>query len=142
MRAPRISPAAPGLRAMASVAEATARLEHAMVQSYATEDDLRRAFAERTAVLDETIKASRLGVEGRRQSLISLLRRAGESELQGKPVSKAASDNIRTQHDQLIHQQQLLVQQLAAREVVDEDLAAALERYHALKGSALKGSKG
>ncbi len=129
-------------RQAAALAEATARREHAMVQSYATEDDLRRAFAERQAVLDETIKASRLGVEGRRQSLINLLQRAGENELQGKPVPKAASTNIRTQHDQLIHQQQMLVQQLAARELVDEDLAAALERYHTLKGSALKGGKG
>ena len=96
-------------------------------------DDLRRAFGERLAVLDETIKASRLGVAGRRQTLVSLLRRAGEDELHGKAVAKATSNSIRTQHDQLIHQQQMLVQQLAAREVVDEELEAALVRYHALR---------
>lgn len=120
-------------RAQAAIDEAAARRDHAMAQSYATEDDLRRAFGERQAVLDETIKASRLGVEGRRQTLIALLRRAGEAELEGKAVPKATSDGIRTQHEQLIHQQQMLVQQLAARELIDEDLATALERYHALK---------
>ena len=120
-------------RAAAAVAEAAARRDQAMAQSYATEDDLRRAFGERLAVLDETIKASRLGVAGRRQTLVSLLRRAGEDELHGKAVAKATSNSIRTQHDQLIHQQQMLVQQLAAREVVDEELEAALVRYHALR---------
>lgn len=114
-------------------AEAQARRDRAMAESYATEEDLRRAFGERQAVMDETVKASRLGVEGRRQSLVSLLRRAGENELSGKPVPKPMQDNVRIQHDQLLHQQTLLVRQLAERELIDEELAAALERYHALK---------
>lgn len=114
-------------------AEAQARRDRAMAESYATEEDLRRAFGERQAVADETVKASRLGVEGRRQSLVVLLRRAGENELSGKPVPKNLQDNVRIQHDQLLHQQALLKQQLAERELIDEDLAAALERYHAMK---------
>jgi hypothetical protein len=114
-------------------AEAQARRDRAMAESYATEEDLRRAFGERQAVADETIKASQLGVEGRRQSLVVLLRRAGENELSGKPVPKNMQDNVRVQHDQLLHQQALLLQQLAERELIDEDLATALERYHAMK---------
>ncbi|MFE0500798.1 hypothetical protein ACFW0P_08480 [Lysobacter soli] len=117
----------------AAIAEANSRREQAMVESYATEDDLRRAFGERQAVMDEAIKASRLGVVGRRDTLVALLRRAGENELSGKPVPKPAQQNVRIQHDQLIRQQELLVQQLAERETIDEELAAALERYHALK---------
>ncbi|BDU18382.1 hypothetical protein [Lysobacter auxotrophicus] len=117
----------------AAIAEARDRREHAMVESYATEEDLRRAFGERQAVMDESIKASRLGVVGRRDTLVALLRRAGENELAGKPVPLPAQQNVRIQHDQLIRQQELLVQQLAEREVIDEELAAALERYHALK---------
>jgi hypothetical protein len=114
-------------------AEAQARRDRAMAESYATEEDLRRAFGERQAVADETVKASQLGVEGRRQSLVVLLRRAGENELSGKPVPKNMQDNVRIQHDQLLHQQALLKQQLAERELIDEDLATALERYHAMK---------
>lgn len=120
-------------RESAAVAEANSRREQAMVESYATEDDLRRAFGERQAVMDEAIKASRLGVVGRRDTLVALLRRAGENELSGKPVPKPAQQNVRIQHDQLLRQQELLVQQLAEREMIDEELAAALERYHALK---------
>jgi len=117
----------------AAIQEAKDRRDHAMAESYATEDDLRRAFGERQAVMDESIKASRLGIEGRRDTLVALLRRAGENELSGKPVPKPAQQNVRIQHDQLIRQQELLVQQVAEREVIDEELAAALERYHALK---------
>ncbi|HEY5802481.1 MAG TPA: hypothetical protein VIT90_02135 [Lysobacter sp.] len=116
-----------------AAAEVAARRDRAMAESYATEDDLRRAFGERIGVMDETIKASRLGVEGRRQSLISLLGRAGENELSGKPVPKKASDNIQTQHELLLRQRTMLAAQLAERELIDEDLAAALERYHAMK---------
>ncbi|MGO4221702.1 hypothetical protein AB4Y64_07575 [Lysobacter sp. TAF61] len=116
-----------------AAAEVAARRDRAMAESYATEDDLRRAFGERIGVMDETIKASRLGVEGRRQSLISLLSRAGENELSGKPVPKKASDNIQTQHELLLRQRTMLAAQLAERDLIDEDLAAALERYHAMK---------
>ncbi|MFC3552386.1 hypothetical protein ACFOLC_15375 [Lysobacter cavernae] len=123
-------------RQVALAAQAAALRDRAMAESYATEADLRRAFAERIAVMDETVKASRLGVEGRRQSLVSLLSRAGENELASKPVPKAMADNIRGQHDQLLHQQALLGQQQLQREAIDEAQAAALVRYHALKKPA------
>lgn len=123
-------------REAAALAEAAARRDRAMAESYATEADLRRAFGERQAVMDETIKASRLGVEGRRQTLIALLRRAGENELTGKAVPKPALDNVLVQHELLLRQQDMLTQQLAERELIDEELAAALDRYHALKKPA------
>ena len=118
-----------------AAAEVATRRDRAMAESYATEEDLRRAFGERIALMDETIKASRLGVEGRRQSLISLLGRAGETELNGKPVPKKASDNILTQHELLLRQRSMLASQLAERELIDEDLGAALEGYDAMKKS-------
>lgn len=123
-------------REAAALADASARRDRAMAESYATEADLRRAFGERQAVMDETVKASRLGVEGRRQALIALLRQAGENELSSKAVPKTAQNNVRVQHDLLLRQQAALVQQLAEREMIDEELAAALERYHELKKPA------
>ena len=122
-------------RIAAMADEAKARRDIAMAQSYATEADLRRAFQERIAVMDETVKASQLGVEGRRQSLLSLLRKAGEEELNGKPVRGGLSDNIRNQHAELLRQQNILVQQKAERATIDEDLTAALERYNSMKAA-------
>jgi hypothetical protein len=115
--------------------EAKARRDIAMAQSYATEADLRRAFQERIAVMDETVKASQLGVQGRRQSLLSLLRKAGEEELNGKPVRGSLSENIRNQHAELLRQQSILAQQKAERATIDEDLTAALQRYTTMKAA-------
>ncbi|GAB3747175.1 hypothetical protein GCM10028795_09690 [Lysobacter olei] len=120
-------------RATALAAEDQERRERAMVESYATEEELLRAFEHRITLLDETVKASTLGVTGLRQSLVSLLQRAGEAELAGKPVPATLATSIQTQHQQLVRQQALLVRQREDRTAIDAELAAALKRYRELK---------
>ena len=107
--------------------------EHAMAESYATEADLRRAFNDRIALLDDTIKAAQLSIGGLRQSLISLLRQAGEAELAGKPVPANLTGTIRTQHGELMRQQTLLVAHRQDRSEIDAELASALQTYRQLK---------
>jgi hypothetical protein len=107
--------------------------EHAMAESYATEGDLRRAFNERIALLDDTIKAAQLSIGGLRQSLVSLLRRAGESELAGKPVAATLTNTIQTQHAELIRQQSMLVAHRQNRSEIDAELEHALQTYRGLK---------
>jgi len=115
-------------------AEAAAkRRDLAMVESYATEDDLRRAYGERITLVEESLKTSRLGLVNLRQSLLSLLRQAAELELQSKPVGKALGDNIQRQHGDLLRQQAILEQQTRDRRSLGSDLEQALERYRALK---------
>lgn len=125
--------AARAARSAAMAEEAKKRRDHAMAESYSTEEELRNSFQERIILLDETVKASRLGIEGRRQTLLSLLRKAGEAELGNKPVDKSLADNIRHQHDELLRQQDLLKQQLVERSLADEDLATALLRYQSMR---------
>lgn len=120
-------------RSAALAAESRKLRDRAMAESYATEQDLRNSFQERIVLLDETVKASQFGIEGRRQALLSLLRKAGEAELSSKPVGKTLAENIRGQHDELLHQQDVLKQQVLERSLADQDLSAALERYHTLK---------
>ncbi|GAB3100175.1 hypothetical protein GCM10027159_23410 [Lysobacter terrae] len=107
--------------------------EHAMAESYATEADLQRAFNNRIALLDDTIKASQLSIGGLRQSLISLLRQAGEAELAGKPVPANLTGTIRTQHAELMRQQAMLVSHHQDRSAIDAELAHALQTYRELK---------
>lgn len=115
-------------------AEAAAkRRDLAMVESYATEDDLRRAYGERITLVEESLKTSRLGLVNLRQSLLSLLRQAADLELQSKPVRKALGDNIQRQHGDLLRQQAILEQQTQDRRSLGSDLEQALERYRALK---------
>ena len=66
--------AADAARRQAEAAAMEQRRDSAMVESYVTESDLRRAYGERTELLDETLKASTLGLSNLRLSLLSLLR--------------------------------------------------------------------
>lgn len=120
----------------AQAEEARKRQELAMVETYDTEADLRRAYEHRLSLSEGTLKASRMAVDGLRQSLLSLLRRAGEAELMGKPVPKPLAESIRTQHAELARQQQLLAAQQQEAAQVESDFKDALTRYRALKNGA------
>ena len=109
------------------------RRDLAMVESYGTEADLRRAYGERISLLDATIKASQLGVSNLRLSLTSLLNQASDLELSGRPVAPPLLANVRNQHDELQKQQRILAQQQSDRGALDGELADALARYRALK---------
>ncbi len=123
-------------RRQAEIDAMALRRDLAMVESYLTEDDLRRAYGERTELLDESLKASRLGLSNLRLSLLSLLRQAGDKELGGDVVPKRLADSIREQHDQLLRQQQILATQEKDRAALEVELADAVARYRALKQPA------
>jgi hypothetical protein len=110
------------------------RRDLAMVESYATEADLRRAYGERIILVEESIKTSQLGTANLRQSLLNLLRQAAELELHAKPVGKTLADSIQAQHADLLRQQATQVKQLADRASLGSDLEDALGRYRAMKG--------
>lgn len=120
----------------AEVDAARVRRELAMVESYATEAELRVAFQERLDLLDETVKASRLAIDNLRQSLLGLLRQAGDLELAGKPVPAAIATNVATQHRDLRRQQAIMLAQLRERAALGGELDAAMQRYRELKQPA------
>lgn len=117
----------------AAAQAALRRRELAMVDSYATEEDLRKAYGERIVLIDEALKTSHMGVANLRQSVLTLLRQANDLELQSKSVRKPLADNIRAQHHDLLRQQTILEQQTAERASLGEDLEQALTRYRELK---------
>ncbi len=118
---------------LAETEAARLRRDLAMVESYTTEAELRRAFQERVDLLDETVKASRLGVGNLRQSLLGLLRQAGEMELAGKPVPANVAANIANQHRELRRQQAILVTQQRERAALGGEFDTAIARYRELK---------
>ncbi|WP_159016798.1 hypothetical protein [Cognatiluteimonas profundi] len=109
------------------------RRDLAMVESYATEDDLRRAYGERIDLLDDALKTSMLGETNLRLSLVSLLDQASDLELSGKPVPPILIAKLRGQHDELARQTRILGEQQRDRAALDGDLADAVTRYRALK---------
>lgn len=119
----------------AESAAAQKRRDLAMVESYATEDDLRRAYGERITLVEESLKTSRLGMANLRSSLLTLLRQAAELELQSQAVGKVLAGNISSQHNDLLRQQAILQQQLTDRASLGSDLEQALQRYRSLKAA-------
>jgi len=113
--------------------QAHLRREMAMVESYASEGELRRAYQNRLSLSEGTVKASRMGVAGLRQSLLTLLKRAGQTELAGKPVPAPLVKDIYRQHDELVRQQNMLAQQQRDASTIEGEFADTLARYRALK---------
>lgn len=113
--------------------EARQRREMAMVESYAGEDELRRAYEHRISLSEGTVTASRMGVAGLRQSLLTLLKRAGEAELANQPVTKRLAVDIRQQHSELVRQEKMLAQQQREASLIESEFADTLARYRALK---------
>lgn len=129
-------------RRQAEVEAMRARRDLAMVESYMTEADLRRAYGERTSLLDESLKAGTLGVSNLRLSLLGLLRQAGDLELARKPVTKKLADAIQNQHRELRHQQDILVVQRRDRAELESELVDAVQRYRALKAASAPADAG
>lgn len=117
----------------AAAAEAEHRRLMAMVTTFPTEDDLRRAFDQRVSLNRDAMKTARMGVDGLRQSLVALLQRAGEAELNQHPVPKKLRDDIQTQHGQLLAQQAALASLQRESTTIQAQLDEAVARYRELK---------
>ena len=109
------------------------RREMAMVVSYETEDDLKRAFTNRFELVEESLKGSTMALTNLHESLISLLRQANEPELQSKPVGKLVREKILGQHAELQGLRALKQRQEAERATLNADFQEALSRYRTLK---------
>ena len=125
----------------AEAERAQVRRDLAMVESYATENDLRRAFNERIVLVDEGIKTSLLSEANLRLGLVGLLTRAANLELDGEPVPRPLQDNILKQRNELTRQVQILAAQRAERVSLDDDLGSALQRYRDLKAASEGGAE-
>lgn len=121
-------------RLAAEAEAARRRRDLAMVESYASEADLRRAYNERISLVDASIKGSELGEANLRSSLVTVLQQAADLELAGKPVPEARAQNIRQLRAELGKQLRILDAQRAERQALDAELADAVRRYRLLKG--------
>lgn len=124
----------------AAAAASDKRHDLAMVASYATEADLRKSFGERTSLLDDALKGSAMSEANLRRSLVSLLDQANALELSRKPIPPALLKSVRSQHADLEKQLRITAGQRAERVALDGELAAAVDRYRAMKGEAPVGA--
>ncbi|MEB2250216.1 hypothetical protein VDS44_20245 [Xanthomonas campestris pv. campestris] len=102
------------------------RTDQAMLMSYQSEDDLRRVFNERIAIVDNNIHTARFNVTSLREGLASMLRAAGDRELAG---------DIQQRHRELMAQLRLQGSFEQQRTALDGEITDILQRYRAMKGA-------
>jgi hypothetical protein len=110
------------------------RTDQAMLASYQSEAELGRVFAERTSIVDNSIRTARYNVVSLREGLVSLLQTAGDRELAGKPVTPDMAANIAQRHRELVRQQQLQASFEKQRVELDAEIADIIQRYRQMKG--------
>lgn len=109
------------------------RTDQAMLMSYQNEDDLRRVFNERIAIVDNNIHTARFNVTSLREGLASMLRTAGDRELAGQAVADKLAGDIQQRHRELMAQLRLQTSFEQQRVALDGEIADILLRYRAMK---------
>ncbi len=118
----------------AAAAETRRRTDAAMLLSYRNEDDLRRVFNERTAIVDNNVRTARYNAVSLREGLVSLLQTAGNQELAGRPVTPEMATTIRQRHAELMRTRRLQQSFETQRAELDVEITDILQRYRAMKG--------
>lgn len=133
--AERVAAAETAKQAEASIQEKASRQRRdvALVEAYTTEADLRRAYGDRIELVDLAIRASAMGISNMHTSLVTLLNQANTLELGDKPVPPTLTDKIRTQHAELLRQQNMLVRQHKDMGALHSELDAEVARYQRFK---------
>jgi hypothetical protein len=105
------------------------RNEDAMLASYLTEDDLRRAYGERISLLKQTLESTDVSLLSLRSSLAMQLADASESELANRKVDDKRQGKIRELHNELLRQRQFQANRHLELMALDAEFVRMLERY-------------
>lgn len=118
----------------AAAAETRRRTDAAMLLSYRDENDLRRVFNERIAIVDNNVRTARYNTVSLREGLVSLLQTAGNQELAGRTVSAELATNIRQRHAELVRTRRLQHSFETQRAALDVEITDIMQRYRTMKG--------
>jgi hypothetical protein len=105
------------------------RNEDAMLASYLTEDDLKRAYDERIGLLKQTLESTDVSLRALRDALALQLADASEAELQNKQVNEKRLGKIRELHVELVRQRQFQANRHQELLALDSEYVRMLERY-------------
>lgn len=125
--------AAKAAAAASVTAEEQARNEQAMLSSYETEADLRRAYNERLELLKQTLESTDVGLQSLHASLSGVLAQAAESELAHRPIDAKRADEIREMHAEVLKQQIFQANRKAELMSLDSEFQRMLTRYRELR---------
>jgi len=110
--------------------------DQVLLASYPSEAELKRAYDERISSLTETLKATRIGLQGQQEGLSSLLIAASTLELSNKPVNAKLAASIKSTHALLLEEQTSETQQETQVAKLLQESAATMEHYRSLQAAA------
>lgn len=113
----------------AKAAEERRKADEALLNSYASEDDLTRAFTQRMDLLGQTIEARRVEISAREKSLAQLVGQAAEMERAGKAVGETIKQMITGERSEIDRQKKFLVDKEAEKIVAKSDYERDLAKY-------------
>jgi hypothetical protein len=122
-------------RRQALKAQKKAEEEKRFLDSYATEDDLHRAFQLNLDLLAQQITSSRNDIELRQKSLDRLMGRAGEIEAAGRKVDPGLLSMIDSERRAIGQQTDYLAGKEKEKQFADTDYQAKLKRYRELSAA-------
>jgi ATP-dependent Clp protease ATP-binding subunit ClpA len=119
-------------------AEEQKKLDETLIASYASEEDLVRAYEQRMDLLEQTIEARRIEIGAREQSLSKLVAQAADLERGGRPVSDALRQMITSEQNEISRQRTFLETKDKERSQIKVDHERQLARFR----EAMARSKG
>jgi SHS2 domain-containing protein len=117
-------------------AEEQSRNEQAMLTSYDTEADLRRAYNERLELLKQTLESTDVGLQSLHASLSGMLSEAAEAELEHRVVDTKRANQIREMHIDVLKQQVFQANRKSELMSLDTEFQRMLTRYRELHAAA------
>ena len=118
-----------------AMVEKSKRIEMSMLVNYETEQDLQRAFDERTDLLQQTIISLKASIQSRRAAVISELNELSNLELEGKPLPDSKIKLVKSNHALIIKQSEQMARLNSSFDSIKEEFSVTLEKYRQLKNS-------
>lgn len=100
-----------------------------MLDSYASEDDLKRNYTQSVELLDQQVIATQADIENRQKGLNKLIATAGESERAGKPVPEQIQMMIANERAQIESQRAYIKQKEEDKKLAKTRYETELARY-------------
>lgn len=120
----------------AKVEEERKHQEEAMMATYGSESELRRAYGERITLLKTTLESTDVSIKNVRENLALMLQQASDTELAGRKVTDDRTKAIQELHAEHLRQQQFLSNRRVELESLNTEFVRMLARFRELKDAA------
>lgn len=115
------------------------RSDEAKVSSFRSEDELRAAYAQRQAIIDDTLTSLQAAIDAQRGSMHQQLGLAGDAELADRSVPPRTIEIILDLRREVLNQEQALLLRSAEKQVLAEEMERLVVLFRERQKADLQG---